>query len=287
MKVVSVFKRSAEAEGNPFHKSFTRIPFNEKEVCVEKQGLEGSHDWCRDKQVRERESVVDPDSRAILVQTEENVCHLAENFPELESLRERERALFGQNVTLKGCCSPDDICVGDLIEVRRNGGEVCRLKVSSPRWPCYKIDLNHRIPSNELRKEGKGVRGYCLSRGYAGFFCHVDKEGSIKAGDDFVIVQRTHPAWTLRRVSHVFYGGERNRKSCMLDEFNGTEEELKELLEMKELAVFEWRGRLMQYVAKREALSREQMQRKRQFDRWVITGAWVMALVAIVAILLR
>jgi hypothetical protein len=52
-EIVSLWKRSADSEGNPMHKPQTREPFpKEKRINVNPiDGLEGSSDWHRDRQV--------------------------------------------------------------------------------------------------------------------------------------------------------------------------------------------------------------------------------------------
>lgn len=261
MSIVQIWRRSGEAEGNPLHKSFTRIATPAGEVKLDDLGLEDSHDWHRDKQVRERGEIKDPGERALLFQSRANIEALKKLFPQATSLA-RDSA-FGENIVLDGDeFIPTKLCVGDVLHVlrkRRSSGSssddneevVAILAITSPRWPCYKIDLNHKFP--DLVK-GEGVRGVCGETGQAGFFCRVLKTGSIQIGDRVIVHERPLPSMTLAYVSRLCYGGT-NRETCMIDKFQGTEKELTELLELKQLAYFEWRERLEKYVEKQKQSS--------------------------------
>jgi len=98
------------------------------------------------------------------------------------------------------------------------------------------------------------------------FFCKVIKEGTIAPGDTLVVGSRPRPEWPLARVSKVFYGGD-NARTCNLDKFQGTEEELHQLLQLEELALFEWRDRLETFVQKRAA----ERKKKSRYDLQKIT----------------
>jgi MOSC domain-containing protein YiiM len=269
----SVYMRSGDAEGNPMHKSFSRAPADKQPLGVE--GIVASFDWHRDRQVTERQGAGrHPHDRALLIQTVANLELLARRFPSLESLR--EPSSFGENLLLEGASfSPSQLCVGDVLSVSENGIVVAVLQITSPRWPCYKVDKRHPLPS-ELQGEER-VRGVCCASGWGGFFAKVLQPGSIGCGNSVEVTSRPQPQWTLERVSKVFYGGA-NRKTAMLDVWNGTEEELHECLELSELAEFEWRDRLKQYVAKRAALKEKN---RAKWKLRILVASIVVALVAV------
>lgn len=130
---------------------------------------------------------------------------------------------------------PTKACVGDILEVIRDNGDtndvVAVLQISSPRWPCYKVNMKHSNTLAHLPIEEK-VQAFCASTGSGGIFCRVIKEGYVQVNDKIVIRERLHPQWTLARVSQLCYGGV-NRKNCLIDEFQGTEEELQQLMQLK------------------------------------------------------
>jgi len=248
-KVVSVWRRSSEAEGNPLHVPFTRLPCTEPgAITLLTDGLVDSVDWHRDKKVSGEGAGKFPGDRALLIQTSEHLRALQEQFIMLDSFSPSN---FGENLFVEGEFTCSALCVGDVIEVVR--GDDCEVvavvQITSPRYPCNRIDLRHSQPLGGILQEEK-VRSFCAETGFGGFFCKVLKEGSVAAGDTLVVSSRPCPDWTLSRISQLFYGGN-NRKKCTLDEFQGTDEELQQVLNIKELAVFEWRENLEKYIQKK------------------------------------
>lgn len=65
---------------------------------------------------------------------------------------------------------------------------------------------------------------------------------------------------TLARASRLCYGGS-NKVSYMIDVFQGTENELQELLDCPALAEFEWKERLRRYCVKRDDIKLEESHR--------------------------
>lgn len=240
--LLGVYRRSSEAEGNPLHRSYTRER-ETKSCAVRVDGLSGSFDWHRDKQVKERGEVTHAEDRAILCQFEENVDELKRRFPAaVASLA--EESCFGENLRVVGVGCWETICVGDRFAVR----DVV-LEVSAPRWPCYKVDKKHPVAKETPFEER--VRAVCVSTGLGGVFMRVVHEGSIEEGDSITLVARPYPQWTVLRVSALFYGGV-NRKTAMLDVWQGTEDELQQLRKLEVLSPFEWRERLERYVKARK-----------------------------------
>jgi len=165
---------------------------------------------------------------------------------------------FGENIDVDGeKFTAELLCVGDILEVMRDDKVVCIFQITSPRWPCFKIDIKH---SKTLTKSDftEKVRAYCGETGLAGIFCKVIQEGTIKIGDKLILKERIHNEWTLSRVSNLLYGGE-NKKKCLIERFQGTEEELQSLLKLKELAAFEWKDRLEKYIEKRNEKKKDEV----------------------------
>lgn len=246
--VKNIWRRGADAEGNPLHMSFSREPYPEGVAAVLlKDGLEDSYDWHKDKQVKERKQAGEtPEERALLIQADVNIKRLKEHFG--DSVKTLDvNASFGENISVAGgsLFDPNIMCVGDVIHIQRGPQTVGVVQVSSPRWPCYKVNMKHSKGLAHLGNEHK-VRAYSGEHGLGGVFCRVLQEGTVEAEDELVLYERPCPGWTVDRVSKLFYSGP-NRSSGMLNEFQGTEEELEELMAMKELANFEWRDRLVKY----------------------------------------
>eukprot|EP00455_Lapot_gusevi_P024410 TRINITY_DN2538_c0_g1_i2.p1 TRINITY_DN2538_c0_g1~~TRINITY_DN2538_c0_g1_i2.p1 ORF type:complete len:315 (-),score=38.44 TRINITY_DN2538_c0_g1_i2:27-971(-) len=242
--IVQLYRRPTTAEGNPNHVMFSRIPVPVREVVkVRLGGMDGSVEWHRDRQNRERQTLRSPQDRAILFQSAEHVKHVLEKFPEDEKSLNRKPA-FGENALVTGLNSTN-VCVGDIFHVFRDPSPTpcCILQVSNPRLPCYKVDVTHGKHFNI-----NGVRHYCMKRGIAGWFCRVlSEEGTIKAGDRIELVERKYPKWTLENISDAVYGTMSNL-SYHVKEWHRPMEELFELVNMPELGWFEWREQLWKYV---------------------------------------
>ena len=173
---------------------------------------------------------------------------------------------WGENVLLKGTDiegRPLDaaaICIGDILEATRGS---LRLEVTCPRRPCCKVDQQFG-----QTWRGAGVRAHTARNGMAGFFCRVLKPGRLAAGDELQVVQRRRPEWSLRRVSDVVYGRTSGRTSvadeasysirCLGTIENSEEMDLRlallrELVQVKELADFEWRDKIREMLQLHES----------------------------------
>ncbi len=257
--------------------SFKRLPSGKIILPLLIDGLGGSADWQRDKQVTERGTLKQPRDRSVLIQTKEHLADLQATFPTLAQNFTKPTS-FGENLLVSGDITADTLCVGDVIHIMRpedgSGQVVGILQVSNPRLPCFKVDYKHRTSQPGEPAPRLTVRGYCASTGRGGFFCRVLQPGSIAAGDRLIVVQRPLPQWTLHRISDLIYGGV-NSRHAELRSWRGTEEQLHELLNLEVipfthhacsnlclhggqlLGWFEWREALHKYVAKRQSLEAE------------------------------
>ena len=265
------------------HKPLTREPLPADYVgrLEPVEGLVGSSDWHRDRQVVERGAIPDPENRALLLNSIENRQELASMLPRVpESLDDANMA--GENVVLRsngGESTCDLLCVGDALSVRR-GTEVCaQLVVASPRWPCYKFDRRHgQRNSKEAKLEGDSVQVACCCTGLGGVFTSVVGEGgTIMKGDELWLERRPCPNLTLRKVSDLCYGHPKSRVSCFPVVFNGTDAELQELIDCEFLARFEWRDRLVKLQKQMEEKRIEEAKSTRK--RATIGGVLVALLV--------
>ncbi|KAJ5764794.1 hypothetical protein N7520_004353 [Penicillium odoratum] len=97
---------------------------------------------------------------------------------------------FGENLVAQKA-NERNTCIGDIVRI---GNVVAQ--VSLPRQPCYK--LNHRF-------QEKNMSRLTQERFRTGWYYRILQEGSIKAGDDIVLLERPHPKWTVARVQHYLY----------------------------------------------------------------------------------
>lgn len=85
-----------------------------------------------------------------------------------------------------------NVCIGDKIRI----GEEVLLQVCLPRQPCFK--LNHRF----------GVKGFAKQtwmKSRTGWYYRVLVEGFVGVGDRIVLVERSHPKWTIERIQEFFH----------------------------------------------------------------------------------
>ncbi len=111
---------------------------------------------------------------------------------------------LGENLTLSGV-DESSVCIGDVYCV----GE-CRLQVSQPRQPCWKIARRWGVKT--LTKE-------VAQSGRTGWYVRVLDDGSIAAGDELKLTSRPHEDWTIKRANDVLFRRDRDEaaKRQLLD----------------------------------------------------------------------
>lgn len=197
--------------------------------------------------------------RAVLIQTSSHMEAIrGAGLTLREPLSEQFTAgCFGENLFVDGAdFHAGKVCVGDEFSCWRDGVvQALRIQVASPRLPCGNIDIK-----NGNTATLQGVRSYCAQSGNAGFFLRVLSPGDLKEGDTLRLASRSQPKWDCARVSKLMYSHPttimhylaRQLKACKdrctpcvrREEWMGTEEELRELAAMPELANVEWKENL-------------------------------------------
>ena len=102
---------------------------------------------------------------------------------------------FGENLTIAEM-SEEDVCLGDIYDIGS-----CRVEVSQPRQPCWKLAKRWQIPNLTRHVERSGRTGWYL---------RVVQEGMIEAGDLVILVDRLHPEWSVAVAHRVMYARPRN-----------------------------------------------------------------------------
>lgn len=102
---------------------------------------------------------------------------------------------FGENFTVNGLTEAD-VCIGDVWRV----GDDAVVQVSQPRQPCWKLARRWRFKSLPLDVQESGRTGW---------YFRVLAEGIVAAGMRLVLVERSHPEWSVARANDVMH----NRKS--------------------------------------------------------------------------
>lgn len=113
----------------------------------------------------------------------EHYPRLAQRWPAVaDALR---AGALGENVTTTGW-TEENVCVGDVFRIG-----ACRVQVSQPRQPCWKI--NHRIGE-------AGLSAFIAEQGLVGWYCRVLEGGVVAPGAVFELLERPNPGVTLARL---------------------------------------------------------------------------------------
>lgn len=107
---------------------------------------------------------------------------------------------FGENLTIDGL-DERTVCVGDQWEI----GNVI-LEVSQPRQPCWKLGR---------RWNNKLLPKLVVQNGRSGWYFRVLQVGSIQSSVDVLLLDRPHPAWTIKRANDVFYRGAADEQAAL------------------------------------------------------------------------
>ena len=97
---------------------------------------------------------------------------------------------FGENFTTSGAVETD-VCIGDVF---RCGTAL--LQISQPRQPCWKLARRWGTKDLPARVERTGRSGWYL---------RVLEEGTVEAGNEIPLVERSHPEWTVAAANSVMH----------------------------------------------------------------------------------
>ncbi len=92
---------------------------------------------------------------------------------------------FGENISTEGM-TEETLCIGDIFALG-----TARVQISQGRQPCWKLN-NHIGEKTMAARFQKTVR--------TGWYYRVLEPGSVEVGDEFTLLERLNPDWTLIRV---------------------------------------------------------------------------------------
>ncbi len=136
---------------------------------------------------------------------------------------------FGEQVIVEGCDS-SQISIGDIFEVKDKISPLV-IEISSPRKAGDLVDLNHYGKS----MGDDGIKQYCLTYGLAGWFARVLVSGILRDGMKLKRIKHPHPQWNIALVSNKMY------KRGDIAHWDGTQEELSELMNLPQLGHLHWK----------------------------------------------
>ena len=108
-----------------------------------------------------------------------------------------ETALFGENLTVEGL-TEKNAHIGDTFAF----GEAI-IQISEPRNPCYKLAAKYDVPDLVIQ-----VR----DTGYTGFYLRVLQEGTVKPGDDLVLIEQHPHQVSVDLVNDVTFFDRKNKE---------------------------------------------------------------------------
>jgi MOSC domain-containing protein YiiM len=117
----------------------------------------------------------------------ENYATLKEYFPEIENAF--VPGSIGENISTLGW-DENSVCIGDVFAIG-----ACKVQVSQPRSPCWKINARYGMDD---------ISRFIELRGIAGWYYRVLQVGSIQAGDEFALLARNPDPVSLRDFWRVY-----------------------------------------------------------------------------------
>ncbi|TGE23577.1 MOSC domain-containing protein [Hymenobacter metallicola] len=98
---------------------------------------------------------------------------------------------FGENLTLDGPYTEQDVCLGDIFAF---GAAV--VQISQPRSPCYKLGRRWHTPL---------LPKWLQDSGRTGWYMRVLQPGQVASTDALTLLERPYPEWPLPLVNRVKY----------------------------------------------------------------------------------
>lgn len=111
---------------------------------------------------------------------------------------------FGENLASAGL-DEHSVHIGDIYRIGRIGG--CRLQVSQPRSPCWKLDVRFTVP---------GLARQVQDSGRCGWFYRVLEAGTLRVGDCIELLERPAGSLSIAAAMQAVYGnGSREQLQCL------------------------------------------------------------------------
>jgi MOSC domain-containing protein YiiM len=102
-------------------------------------------------------------------------------------------AAFGENFGVEGM-TEEQVCIGDVYAVGEGG---CRVEVSQPRIPCFKMGMRNAEPE---------LPNWAMQAGRTGFYFRCVAGGEVQEGDALRLRERPHPELTIAEANRLLYG---------------------------------------------------------------------------------
>ena len=106
---------------------------------------------------------------------------------------------FGENFTTQGL-TEEEVFIGDTFQI----GEVT-VQVSQPRQPCWKLARRWRV---------KSLAALVQQTGRTGWYFRVLTEGKVKAGEEFKLIERPHPEWSIAKANDIMHHLKKDKEAA-------------------------------------------------------------------------
>jgi MOSC domain-containing protein YiiM len=124
--------------------------------------------------------------KAILAYAARHYAAWAEELPE----KRLGPGAFGENLTVTEV-DESLSCIGDVVRIGR-----VLLQITQPRQPCWKLSRLWNIPQFAVRVQQSGRTGW---------YFRVLEAGTLAPGDELVLVERSHPEFTVAYAHAVMH----------------------------------------------------------------------------------
>jgi MOSC domain-containing protein YiiM len=125
--------------------------------------------------------------KAVYAFAAENYAYWQKHYPALQM----HWGFFGENLTTRGL-DDFDVHVGDVLRVGH-----AELRVTQPRLPCSRL---------ALRFDDAGIVAAFVEQRRVGFYCAVQQEGVVTAGDDIETLSRNDAGWCIPELAALLAG---------------------------------------------------------------------------------
>lgn len=129
--------------------------------------------------------------KAVHGYSSEHFADWQKGFPEWSVMA----GCFGENLTIAGQ-TERDVWIGDVFQIGS-----CRLQVSQPRQPCWKLARRNNIDKLAVQVQQLGRTGW---------YFRVLQAGVIQAGDSIELVERPSDGILISRANEIMYAKPRS-----------------------------------------------------------------------------
>ena len=123
--------------------------------------------------------------KAVYMYSKSNYAYFEKLYPEINLYH----GIFGENITIDKL-SEEEVFIGDIFKI----GDAI-IQVSQPRFPCFKLGIVFN--NQEIVKQ-------FLNAPYCGFYFRILKQGTVKKGDEMMLIENAKNSMTVADVYSIY-----------------------------------------------------------------------------------